>query len=277
MTVEDSMVSDLPQFYETLSTLSTQCTGLEAAIDKVLEHTQDTNTSQGVSLLQLKNQTLVQYLLSLSVLMLNKVEGKEEIDEAVWPSIVARTTIERIRPLEQKIQYQIDKLLKSSTNTELSYKPDLDELESSGEEEGGEDEKYRAPRVAATHYHEPVSKQMKKKGEETVKLGRGILQELQSEMSSTPAQVSHANPHKQDKRSRDRQEYEEEHFVRMTNSKQDKKKQRVSSGFNSIMNFDDEEMIRSAEKERGGGGGLKKGKGKKGKKGKKKFKSGTKK
>ena len=33
------------------------------------------------------------------------------------------------------------------------------------------------------------------------------------------------------------------------------------------------QMIRSAEKERGGGGGLKKGKGKKGKKGKKKFKS----
>ena len=27
MTVEDTMVSDLPQFYETLSTLSTQCTG----------------------------------------------------------------------------------------------------------------------------------------------------------------------------------------------------------------------------------------------------------
>lgn len=271
MTVEDTMVSDLPQFYETLSTLSTQCTGLEAAIDKVLEFAQDTNTSQGVSLLQLKNQTLVQYLLSLSVLMLNKVEGKEEIDGAVWPSIVARTTIERIRPLEQKIQYQIDKLLKSSNNAELSYRPNLDELESSGDEEEGE--KYRAPRVAATHYHEPVSKQMKKKGEEAVKLGRGILQDLQSEMSSTPAQESHANPNKQDKRSRDRQEYEEENFVRMTNSKQEKKKQRISSGFNSLLMFDDEEMIRSAEKERGGGGGLKKGKGKKGKKGKKKFKS----
>ena len=35
------------------------------------------------------------------------MEGKEEIDGAVWPSIVARTTIERIRPLEQKIQYQV--------------------------------------------------------------------------------------------------------------------------------------------------------------------------
>lgn len=265
-------MGDLPQFYETLSTLSTQCTGLEEAIDKIVEYARDKDTSQGVSLLQLKNQTLVQYLLSLSVLLLNKVEGKEDIDEAVWHSIVARTTIERIRPLEQKIQYQIDKMLKCSNNTELSYKPDIEELESSGGEEE-EEEKYRAPRVAAQHYHEPVSKQMQKKSEDTVKLGRGVLQELQSEMSSSPALVSHANPLKQDKRSRDRQEYEEEHFVRMTNSKQDKKKQRLSSGFNSIMSFDDEEMIRSAEKERGGGGGLKKGKGKKGKKGKKKFRS----
>ena len=48
---------------------------------------------------------------------------------------------------------QIDKLLKSSNNAELSYRPNLDELESSGDEEEGE--KYRAPRVAATHYHEP--------------------------------------------------------------------------------------------------------------------------
>ena len=50
---------------------------------------------------------------------------------------------------------QIDKLLKSSNNAELSYRPNLDELESSGDEEEGEGEKYRAPRVAATHYHEP--------------------------------------------------------------------------------------------------------------------------
>ena len=48
---------------------------------------------------------------------------------------------------------QIDRLLKSSNNAELSYRPNLDELESSGDEEEGE--KYRAPRVAATHYHEP--------------------------------------------------------------------------------------------------------------------------
>ena len=37
--------------------------------------------------------------------------------------------------------------------------------------------------------------------------------------------------------------YEEENFVRMTNSKQEKKKQRISSGFNSLLNFDDEEVI----------------------------------
>ena len=50
---------------------------------------------------------------------------------------------------------QIDKLLKASNNAELSYRPNLDELESSGDEEEEEGEKYRAPRVAATHYHEP--------------------------------------------------------------------------------------------------------------------------
>ena len=37
--------------------------------------------------------------------------------------------------------------------------------------------------------------------------------------------------------------YEEENFVRMTNSKQEKKKQRISSGFNSLLLFDDEEVI----------------------------------
>ena len=46
----------------------------------------------------------------------------------------------------------------------------------------------------------------------------------------------------------------------------------MQSGLNSIMDFDDAEMFKSAEAERGGKKGKMAGKGKKGKKGKKTFK-----
>lgn len=110
---------------------------------------------------------------------------------------------------------------------------------------------------------EPRGKRVKT---ETPKLGRAVLDELRKEMSSTPEEISFGNPLKHDKKRKERTDYEEANFIRMNLSKVDKKKPRMESGLNSIL--EDTEMFNSAEKESRGGRGKfsKGGKGKKGKK-----------
>ena len=70
---------------------------------------------------------------------------------------------------------------------------------------------------------------------------------------------------------RDYRRYEEANFMRMTLSKSERKKPRIQSGLNNILDFDDAEMFRSAEAERSGKRGQKNSfKGKKSKKFRKK-------
>lgn len=271
MTVENT--PDLPEFYECLTSLSKHSKDFDDVVGKVKEMLSDStvDTKNGISLLDLKNHTVLNYLISLLTLMLRKIEGKD-IEEVRWNNIVNRTVLERIRPLENKLHYQIEKLMRVTTNKNdaLNFKPDVGDLESSDDEqdddEGG---LYKAPRIAATHYYErePRAKRAKTENSAAPKLGKSVLEDLRKEMSSAPEVVSHSNSQKQDKGVQDRTQYEEANFMRMSLSRGDKKKPRIQSGLKNILDFDDAEMFRSAEAE---------SKGKKGKKGMAKGKKGKK-
>lgn len=260
---------DLPEFYDCLSTLSTSTKDFSEVADKVLSLVSDHvgDTKEGISLLELKNHTILNYLISVLTLVLRKVEGKD-IEEARWRSIENRTVLERIRPLEAKLQYQIDKILRGSTPGDtLSHKPDLADLDSSGDEGEGEDREgiYKAPKISAQHYFEPEPRGKKPKTDGTPRIGRSVLEDLRKEMSSAPDESSYSNAQKQGKQAKDRTAYEEANFMRMSVPKSDKKRPRPTSGLSSIMDFEDQEMFESAEAETRGKksfGGKKGGKGK---------------
>ena len=73
-------------------------------------------TKNGLSLLDIKIHSLLSYLTNLAFLLLLKAEGgRLESHPAVDQLIEARTVLEKLRPLEVKLRYQIEKLVKAAT------------------------------------------------------------------------------------------------------------------------------------------------------------------
>lgn len=99
-------------------------------------HLEHSSLFQGISLLELKCHLMLNYLSSLSYLSLRKLNQKSiRGDSAVFRLAEIRTVswchsiffssslfqaflllqvLERMRPIEQKLQYQIDKLIKAA-------------------------------------------------------------------------------------------------------------------------------------------------------------------
>lgn len=74
------------------------------------------STESGISFLELKNKVFVNYLIDLTFLVFNKLSGNRlEGNEAINRLVENRTVLERMRPIENRLKYQIDKLVKTST------------------------------------------------------------------------------------------------------------------------------------------------------------------
>ncbi|KAH3660342.1 hypothetical protein OGAPHI_006928 [Ogataea philodendri] len=108
---------------------------------------------EGVSLLSLKNSAMLSYINNLIVILGSRLDlvksgNKEAFDKAVKGSIVQRVALDRgVKPLEKKLNYQLDKLItsyqrreKEQTQAEEKVQDlvnsDSDEDEDSEEDEG---------------------------------------------------------------------------------------------------------------------------------------------
>ncbi|KAJ1919881.1 hypothetical protein H4219_001661 [Mycoemilia scoparia] len=95
-------------------------------------------TAQGISLLEVKFQTLLEYISDLSFISLLKLNGKPIENHPVVKRLIEnRVVLEKIKPLEQRLRYQIDKLLrlaslddepKAETKSSHSSKGEVDPL-----------------------------------------------------------------------------------------------------------------------------------------------------
>ena len=103
---------------------------LKASNEDEENSAEDTATSSHLSLLSLKNDSMLSYVQSIMYLMLQENElqlgSKEEeesddedeslskdINKHEWNTIVQKTVLEKaIKPIEKKLQYQLDKLCK---------------------------------------------------------------------------------------------------------------------------------------------------------------------
>merc|ERR1711936_1567391 len=102
---------DKEKHMEMLSDIINTAKQMEASIDVFIDQVNSgPDTSQGLSFLDLKNDLMMDYNLNLIYLMYKKsLEGKIEADSAVERLCYLRTVLEKIRPIEHKLKYQIDK------------------------------------------------------------------------------------------------------------------------------------------------------------------------
>ena len=105
----------------------------------------DFETKDGLSFLELKNHVMLDYMANLTYVMLRKCSGKSINGEKAIERICEdRTVLEKMKPTEKKLRYQIDKALKiaesgqMSSNDPLNFRPNLSALKNEGSDDDDE-------------------------------------------------------------------------------------------------------------------------------------------
>lgn len=267
-------------------------------------------TSDGLSFLELKNLLMVDYLSDLTLLLLTKSHGKSiTSSESVDRLVTLRTVLEKMRPIERKLKYQIDKAVKIASSADdaegasdpLSFKAnpanlmsklgddnDDDDSEDEDDEDGSGDGKkkvgkYMVPKHVPTFYEEDKTTEDLEEEKSAKKkkslLSKGLIEDLKRQHMDTPEEIHEREGftrRKQINDMKERQRYEEDHFIRLPVSKKMKHSAKQMSTIGSI---GDEvtafgssfggSSSKTGGKKRKGGGGFKKGSAKKKFKGRK--------
>ncbi|KAL7754429.1 hypothetical protein RI367_000410 [Sorochytrium milnesiophthora] len=220
---------------DTLQKFNEQCTTLS---DRQFD------TSQGLSFLEVKNHSLMSYLISLLHLMHTKLSG-EPIEQA--PSLSAllelRVVLEKIRPVETKLKYRIDKMVRAADQSStagatvdpLNFKPnpaamvrdDMGGDDSGGDNDAARDGVYRPPKLAPVHYDEDASSRASKR---VARPSNRLLRDLASEYDDAPEHAPSIGVDLDlsatasiDRHFSEKQDYEESHFVRLNTTRREKK------------------------------------------------------
>lgn len=164
---------DLPQALVLLSEMNVSAQHVATLVDNMLARVRngEISTDQGLSFLEMKYNMLLSYLINLTYVVLRKCSGEKiEDDPCIDRLIEIRTVLEKIRPIDHKLKYQIDKLVKTAVtgtnvNDPSTFKAMPDNLIGrDSEEESGSDsddenkEKpsklgiYVPPKLSAVHY-----------------------------------------------------------------------------------------------------------------------------
>ncbi|XP_074645222.1 neuroguidin-like [Tubulanus polymorphus] len=253
-------------------------TDLQTKLEDVTNQVKDINkkvddgklrTVKGIGFLEVKHQLLLSYLVNLTHLMLQRSSGKSIQNlQDIHHLIEIRTVLERIRPIDQKLKYQIDKLVKTAItgsmneNDPLRFKPNpnnlvskLNDEDSESDTDEDEDIKsnrskiYLPPKLAAVYYDGDmtVKDRMNMKLDKAKKraLSSSIMQELREEYDTAPREIKESRDLyrlKVDKEAKEREVYEEDNFLRLSLTKQQRqsmKKMTTMSSLNSLTRFDD--------------------------------------
>lgn len=171
------MDSVLTSLLDSLESTSTSLAGLSRFLD-------DVDTSNGMSLLTLKNEALLAYVHECLLVLLAQIDQKqkdkktqEQIDEensyffkAVKNTVVNRTVLDRgVKGLESKIAYEIEKALRNYQKYKVQQEEkkrnkglDDDESEEDSEEEDDDDEMAFKPNPFGLSTSKSSSKDSKK-------------------------------------------------------------------------------------------------------------------
>ncbi|VDM51925.1 unnamed protein product [Angiostrongylus costaricensis] len=228
------------------------------------------NEREGISLLDVKNREMLAYMTELSLLMGHMSCGKSiKENPSVFRAAKHRTILENIRPIEQKMRSQIERLIQGVHTGEvkapLRARPEQmefdDDSESNGEQsDNNEDEKkpkkYVPPKMMAKLYlfvsfisvwisfvgfvdeHDHQQTKAMEKAKRRA-LQSSLIQELKQQYSDAPEEFREKNIRKY-KDDKEREAYEEDNFVRLRMTKaQKKREQRLNrdNALDDLFNF----------------------------------------
>ncbi|XP_029934713.1 neuroguidin [Myripristis murdjan] len=274
----DLIDGDLPKAVQLLTSLTEQVAAVTGHVRELLQKVQDGafNTSKGLSFLDLRYHLLLFYLQDLTHLISIKTEGGQIKESAALNRVVTiRTVLEKMRPLDHKLKYQIDKLVRTAVtgslaeNDPLQLRPNPDNLVSKlSESEGSEDEagtkavsekkaapssgrKYVPPRIAPMHYDGDMTEADRKKEQaerqRRLALRSSLIQELRQQYSDAPDEIRERRDFQTERESREelhRKNYEESMMVRLNMPKSQKSAKKrgmmgMSGQLSGITHFSD--------------------------------------
>ncbi|XP_035981150.1 neuroguidin isoform X1 [Fundulus heteroclitus] len=251
----DLIESDLPKAVQLLNNLTEQVASVTSHVRELLTKVKDGafKTSKGLSFLDLRYNLLLFYLQDLTHLITIKTEGGKIKDSDALSRVVAiRTVLEKMRPLDHKLKYQIDKLVRTAVtgslteNDPLQLRPNpenliskLSESEDSGDEanEAASDKraahssgkKYVPPKIAPVHYDGDMTEADRKKAQaerqRRAALRSSVIQELRQQYSDAPEEIRDRRDFQSERESREelhRKNYEESMMVRLNMPKHER-------------------------------------------------------
>lgn len=176
-------------------------------------------TGEGVSYLDLKNSLLLHY----TTLVLGAM-GPER--EALLPALIqTKSLLERLRPLDVKLQYQLDKIAKGNVEAELSFKPNPEAM-SKQLRVTEKSDVYIPPKLQAVEPDLGTKGKKAAREEEFRKrqlAQSAFLEDLRAELGEEPVEIKTDVRNRKLKAIEDREErYEEENYTRVVLSKREK-------------------------------------------------------
>jgi hypothetical protein len=242
---------------EIISHIESTTSDLNDRLMPLLQEIKDLPTDDGVSLIQIKLHSLLSYLQNLAYFVLIKIQGLDIDQELISSLIEHRLVLEKIKPLELKIKYQIDKLMKSAVLKSdvpqniveeevdpLLFKPNPESLQPQESVQVEESNVYKPPRIAPMPFTEKNVKFDKNKA-----LRSRILTDLKDQYDDRPEEFSAGGTGygnrditatKEDRTWNEREAFEEENFMRLNMTRADKKLVKRLSRSGGLMRFHNE-------------------------------------
>lgn len=266
-----SMATEAKVLLEDINSNSSALFGfVERFIRKISD--KELPTAKGISFLELKNFTLLGYLIDVTYLILRKCKGLSiEGNTAIDRLVELRTTLEKMKPINYKLKYRIDKVIRAANTgaihsddpLQLRPKPtdlilneggeneeEVDEDQESDEahEDGPSTSKaakknnnvYVPPKVSAMHYNEDDSAETRKQRlldkAKRRAMSTSVIQELRNEFDEAPEEIVEATIGKknQNKMAKERQRYEEEYLVRLNVTKKQRSAESGRHGLTTL-------------------------------------------
>ena len=117
----DSVSADVPKHLALAVEVKDQAKGVQKIMQDFEDNLLNLDTAEGMSFLELKNHLMLTYLTNLSYIMLKKCSGKSIAgDDALERLVTVRTIMEKLRPIESKLKYQINKAVKTADQGEVN-------------------------------------------------------------------------------------------------------------------------------------------------------------
>jgi len=277
----DLIVKDSPELLLLLDSLKERMREIRERIAPLIQRARAAQipTSKGLSYLETKYHLLLNYCTNICFYLLLKAEGKSVKNHPVIDHLArTRTVIDRLKPLDQKLKYQIDKLLKLAAQGEANLQSDpklrhranirgflpidTDTTAKHGEEGEYSDEdglgdegvmeidgeapassslggdKYVAPKFAPTGDREEKRKTRAEKKAKSSAMAEYLIEEFGDRPLEHSTGVGARDKSLQEAQS-EREKYEEDNFVRLGLTKKEKKATRRSNATSFVDEFAD--------------------------------------